>query len=206
MDSQNLTGIVIITLPPEDNPSKGKTITAFTISDPQSNSSSSLQIQQEEQPQIQSPPSEPLHANTSSSSFFTTILNRPRRVLAVLATSLVVYLAWQSILSKTQFEFLREDLDESNRELNTVLFNLHPKWDTGLPSDAEVKLGKFVRRYYNSGIDRLKRRRKNNASMNSTAVSPVGGNVYPDGYVGKSDFSLIVWIFIFIFCRWKLIE
>lgn len=194
MASQNVTGFVIITLPPEDNPSKGKTITAFAISDPPSNTPSSVQEQlQYEEEQIhqqlqhtQSPTSESLHPNTTTSSF-NTIFSRPIRLLSLLGASLLVILLWQSLLSETHFELTQDNSDESKQEVTSLLFDLYPKWSTGYLSDVDVKLGKFVRRFH-SGIDRIKRRRKSSASINSTAVAPVGGSVYPDGYVGKSVF------------------
>ncbi|RWR79591.1 aspartyl protease APCB1 isoform X2 [Cinnamomum micranthum f. kanehirae] len=187
MASQNVTGFFIITLPPEDNPSKGKTITAFAISDPPSNTPSSVQEQlQYEEEQIhqqlqhtQSPTSESLHPNTTTSSF-NTIFSRPIRLLSLLGASLLVILLLQSLLSETHFELTQDNPDESKQEVTSLLFDLYPKWSTGYLSDVDVKLGKFVRRFH-SGIDRIKRRRKSSASINSTAVAPVGGSVYPDG-------------------------
>ncbi|KAJ4959678.1 hypothetical protein NE237_019588 [Protea cynaroides] len=184
MDPPQITGVVKITLPPADNPSKGKTITVFTISDPPS-----LPIQQQPQYQQQ-------QQLQHESRFFTfrrrVLFSGSRIVLGFVGITVLALLLWSSFYSETLLE-LREPQDD--REVNSFLFTLYPKKAAQqlFYRDAEVKLGKFVDRDTLLRIgSRLKQRQSNkllSSSKSSTSTSsvdpstvfPLVGNIYPDG-------------------------
>ncbi|XP_058078722.1 aspartyl protease APCB1 [Magnolia sinica] len=172
---QQLTGVVIISLPPPDNPSLGKTITAFTLSDPIYPPSDHAPPPPPPPPPLPSSPPPSSHADIAASSFVSTF-NTPRRVLTLLAAALLVLFLYQCLFSDTHFSLhSSSENDNRNDSVHSFLFDLYPKSVGGFWPDAEVKLGSFVRR------ERVKRYRKSANAINSSTVFTVAGNVYPDG-------------------------
>lgn len=198
--SPQLTGIVIITLPPPDNPSLGKTITAFTLSDHQR--STQQQLPQLDQPQSahqvdEAPPQLVAHnpgpQTQSLSSFRSFLHNSPRTVLPILGISLIALYLWVSISQETFFQ-LRDDLGndddpQKNKSQHTFIFPLYqkPYRGNGDLGDFELKLGRLM------GSQELDDRTSGGkinpksvstaSKIDATSVIPVGGNIYPDGYV-----------------------
>ncbi|KAH7851308.1 hypothetical protein Vadar_009613 [Vaccinium darrowii] len=183
--SPQLKGFVIITLPPADNPSLGKTITAFTLSDspptPSQPNQSESQLSQSQIP-IRSPPNRERQFSLRRSLF-----GNPRLTLGLLGISLVALAFWASACSNTHFE-LRDSNDD--RERSSFVFPLYRKLGTRQMSkgDVQLKLGRFVRK--DSVVlaaqldDRMgleKRDQDKLASIKSAAILPVRGNIFPDG-------------------------
>eukprot|EP00262_Sarcandra_glabra_P004494 TRINITY_DN1557_c0_g1_i1.p1 TRINITY_DN1557_c0_g1~~TRINITY_DN1557_c0_g1_i1.p1 ORF type:complete len:559 (-),score=68.28 TRINITY_DN1557_c0_g1_i1:277-1953(-) len=181
-ENPQLKGFVIITLPPPDNPSLGKTITAFTLSD-----SSPLHppLQQQQELQIQQ------QIQQQSRFSFKKAFTMPRGLLFLLGTPLLLFLLWGCFYSDTPFEFSLSsedaDDDDERRELNTFLFPLFPK-NSDSQTDVELKLGSFVMRDDTEmavGIDGVKYQRNSkvgsSSEINSTTIFPIRGNIYPDG-------------------------
>ncbi|KAG8387994.1 hypothetical protein BUALT_Bualt02G0078900 [Buddleja alternifolia] len=179
--SSQLTGIVIITLPPSDNPCLGKTITAFTLSDDHHHFSTPPPLDQDQ------PRSSSTTPQNQTFSFFTT---RSTTLLPILALSLIAFLyIWVSLSQETLFELRHEigndyddDRNYKNKSQRTFLFPLYQKKPPY--RDFELKLGRLV------GFDAMMSRRKSKAKSMSTAskidatsVQPVMGSVYPDGSV-----------------------
>ncbi|XP_020108825.1 aspartyl protease APCB1-like [Ananas comosus] len=115
-----LHGVVIISLPPPDDPSKGKTITAFTLSD-----SAPLHQPPPPPPQQQpsrSPPSPERRRVLSSSA---------RKALAsVLGASFLVFSLWLCLFSEAPLELLGSGSEEEGRardEARSFLLPLYPK-------------------------------------------------------------------------------
>ncbi|XP_027168254.1 aspartyl protease APCB1 [Coffea eugenioides] len=191
-ESPRLKGIVIITLPPADNPSLGKTITAFTLTDesqfqPPSN---------HHQNQIE-PPSQPSQSQEDSQSTHAQIpfsLKRflfyiPIPLFGLVFMSLIALSYWVSFSQETLYELREIDDDQKS---NTIIFPLFPKGGIGgsLQGEFEIKLGRFVGSNSKIGKIRLSdglSQRKSLKSMiaeskiDSTAVLPLKGNIYPDG-------------------------
>ncbi|KAK1288939.1 hypothetical protein QJS10_CPB19g01582 [Acorus calamus] len=167
--------VVIITLPPPDDPSKGKTITAYTISE---NPNPNPQQQQHQRPlAIRSNP--PLRISA-------------RRAIATLAATALVFLTfWSYFFSDAPLGFLREGRDDPRRrrpdESRSFILPLYPKSGgggdrLGLRPEGDVKLrsagdesGRTTRRF-----------------VNASAVLPVRGNVFPDGCAYDQQGQLLV--------------
>ncbi|KAG9445575.1 hypothetical protein H6P81_011703 [Aristolochia fimbriata] len=169
-------GVVIITLPPVDDPSQGKTITAFAISG---------------QPEFQVPPRHQpdgfphtrAPTDRGVSSRLNLRLRRRIRIFGFLSVSLFALLTWVLFFSGSLFD-LRETSSDDETQLSSVILPLYPKLTSVGPvqRDAELKLGRFLGKRNASGNDKLNNRKKvRSASANSTTIFPVKGNVYPDG-------------------------
>ncbi|OMO58826.1 Peptidase A1 [Corchorus capsularis] len=196
---QQVTGFVIITLPPSDNPSLGKTITAFTLTNdvfPQSNQTQ--QRQQEETlpttttqvltsppPPLSSPPQNPQLGFSFSNLFF----DNPRKLLGFLGISLFALLLYSSSFSDTFVELRNSNNDDNDEKPQSFLFPLYHK----LGADSELKLGRFVDVDKQSlvasidpssvGTKKINKLVASNAAAidSSGTILPVRGNVYPDG-------------------------
>ncbi|KAE8694220.1 Detected protein of confused Function [Hibiscus syriacus] len=190
---QQVTGVVIITLPPSDNPSYGKTITAFTLSNddvlPQS-----LRTQKPDQNLptthvVTSPPPSPQNPQHGF-SFSRLFSDNPRRLLGFLGISLFALLFCSSSFSNTSVE-LRNSNDSDNEKPRSFIFPLYHKLGA---ADTELKLGRFVdvdNENLVVSIDSVPMgTRKVNKLVGATAavihpsattILPVRGNVYPDG-------------------------
>jgi len=176
--------VVIITLPPSDQPSKGKTITAFTYTD-------------------DAPPPEPVMGYPAA----TGVRRRPRRVLStrrVAAAALVLgalaVAAYYCFYSDVAVQFLGMEQEEAQKERNetrSFLLPLFPKARQGraLREFGDVKLA--ARRVDDGGRkarNKMEVAKAAAAGTNSTALLPIKGNVFPDGYANNragipSDFN-----------------
>ncbi|KAI6674190.1 hypothetical protein NL676_002096 [Syzygium grande] len=181
--SPRLQGVVIITLPPPDNPSLGKTITAFTLSDdPPATPAQEPDRPLTRQPDlpVRLPPRNP----ELRFSLRSLLLGSPRAVLGFLGVSLFAFFLFASLYSRT-LQKLR-DSDE-DRERDTFVFPLFPKFG----DDVQLKVGRFVgfdvERFMASIDGRAKKDQRgpnfvdSEDVTDSSAILPVRGNVYPDG-------------------------
>ncbi|KAL6994873.1 hypothetical protein U1Q18_005010 [Sarracenia purpurea var. burkii] len=190
--SPQLKGFVIITLPPPDNPSLGKTITAFTLSNspppPPEPPRSAPQLPQEPPLSFQSPPPPPPNPERQ---FLVrrALFGRPRILLGLLGVSLLALVFWVSESPNTHFD-LRNSNDDQNP--SSFIFPLYPKLGIREMSqrDVELKLGRFVRKdsesflaQFDNGIrpKKISELVSTASKMYSATVFPVGGNFYPDG-------------------------
>ncbi|KAL6010941.1 hypothetical protein ACLOJK_001384 [Asimina triloba] len=183
---QQMTGVVIISLPPPDNPSLGKTITAFTIVDPiQPTPSHHAQFSPSSSPAHPMHPTPSSHRTLVSPSSATDTASSPslgksRRVLVLAGVAALLLLFIHQSFSYARFELMRSTSDGDERSddgVRSFLFDLYPKSGGGLRPDLEAKLGSFV-----AGRGRVRRYRRNGDAVNASAtVFSVRGNVYPDG-------------------------
>ncbi|KAJ0568369.1 putative nepenthesin [Helianthus annuus] len=145
-DHPQLTSIVIITLPPADNPSLGKTITAFTLSNPPNHP-------QPPPPQQPPPPSVPSSLRPiQSTRTRETLFAHP--ILTLMGIFLVGLLTFCSLQSSQSLVSLGgssttevEENDEEDKKVNGFVLPLYPKLGYGemfKMRDMEVKLGKFL--------------------------------------------------------------
>lgn len=183
-----LKGVVIITLPPPDNPSLGKTITAFTLSD--SDQPPTREVPQTHNLEPRSHLPVQLPRNPELRFSFRRLPPGNRRViLGFLGISLFAFILYSSFFSRALQELRGREDDERP---GSFIFPLLPKWGNGVVSggDVELKLGRFVDFEGKKKIvepldegfvnfDKLVAS-KNNVADSSTAL-PVKGNVYPDG-------------------------
>ncbi|XP_065045057.1 aspartyl protease APCB1-like [Musa acuminata AAA Group] len=160
-----LHGVVIISLPPPDNPFKGKTITAFTLSD--------------DAPPP--PPHVPPAARSPLARAARRSLLSPRSAAAtVLGASLLLFSLWICLFSEAPMQLLdepsREEDGRRQEEERSFLFPLYPKsGGRALREVGGVKLGSISRKRKQSG------KLETYASANSSTVLPIGGNLFPDG-------------------------
>ncbi|XP_052180040.1 aspartyl protease APCB1 isoform X2 [Diospyros lotus] len=192
-DSPQLVGVVIITLPPADDPSLGKTITAFTLSD------SPSPPPPPQQPQRQHPPPDPPVPDHFPPNIEPPFLLRralflfgsPRVLFGLLGMSLIALILWASPSSNPLFE-LRSSKDENDRKPSSFVFPLFPKSGVREMSQREIelKLGRIVRRdsqnlgaWVDDGLKYSKNSKTVSTASNldSNAILPVRGNIYPDG-------------------------
>ncbi|RLN07804.1 hypothetical protein C2845_PM11G26120 [Panicum miliaceum] len=177
-----LHGVVIITLPPPDQPSKGKTITAFTYSD---------------DPGAPPPPQEPAMGYPVAPGG----RRRSRRALSarrVAAFALVLgalaVAAYYCFYSDVAVQFLGMEQEEAHKERNetrSFLLPLYPKARQGraLREFGDVKLAaKRVDDGGRKAANKMEVRKAAAAGTNSTALLPIKGNVFPDGQYYTSIF------------------
>ncbi|KAL5722169.1 hypothetical protein ACHQM5_005720 [Ranunculus cassubicifolius] len=189
--SQVVNGVVIISLPPVDNPSKGKTITSiFSISEPSPPNNNPSPLTPQEQfynhnLPLQSQPHYPHYRNFLS---FKSFFNTPRKILSLVCVSVLGILLWNSVFSgDTLYELKYEERNGNQDEINSFVFPLHSKL-SGKIGDLEMKLRKVVKRdgvmLVNDGVEGKGISSKMGASVvvaDSSTVFPVMGNVYPYG-------------------------
>ncbi|PPR85164.1 hypothetical protein GOBAR_AA35527 [Gossypium barbadense] len=190
---QQVTGVVIITLPPSDNPSFGKTITAFTLTNDVLPQSLTTQEPDQVLPTtrvVSSPPpsSQSPQLGFSFSGFFS---ENPRKLLGFLGVSLFALLLYSSCFSSTFVELRNSNDNDDDNKPESFIFPLYHKLGA---ADLELKLGRFVDVVdmenlvvsINGGPMETKMVNKlvaaNSVVMDSSAtILPVRGNVYPDG-------------------------
>ncbi|XP_052877493.1 aspartyl protease APCB1 isoform X4 [Gossypium arboreum] len=190
---QQVTGVVIITLPPSDNPSFGKTITAFTLTNDVLPQSLTTQEPDQVLPTtrvVSSPPpsSQSPQFGFSFSGFFS---ENPRKLLGFLGVSLFALLLYSSCFSSTFVELRNSNDNDDDNKPESFIFPLYHKLGA---ADLELKLGRFVDVVdkenlvvsINGGPMETKMVNKlvaaNSVVMDSSAtILPVRGNVYPDG-------------------------
>ncbi|XP_059299810.1 aspartyl protease APCB1 [Lycium ferocissimum] len=194
-DSPPVQGVVIITLPPPDNPSLGKTITAFTLYDsppPQQQQQQEPQQQQQQQeppqqepsqqsqPHNQDPNTDILHVSLEKSFFFP-----PRMILGFLGISLIALSFWSSLTQETLFELRDVEDHDHNSSNSSFILPLYPKqgiaWNSR--TDVEFKLGRFVDFKPDIVMDQEKIAKSVSAAtkLDSSAHFPVKGNIHSDG-------------------------
>jgi lysine-specific histone demethylase 1 len=191
-ESPQLKSVVIISLPPSNNPSLGKKITAFTFYNPFSRQPQSQQQQpQNNDVSFQSYPSNPQNLfsfrrlfNSAPIKFFT--------FFGVFLFALFLYGSLYSTETTLELLRLKNDNDGDN-EPSSFLFPLFPKHGVVGQRDLKLKLGKIVdvkRRNFVASNSRVV------AVDSSSTVFPISGNVFPDGYVKNCCFCLfdLIWI------------
>ncbi|GAU33215.1 hypothetical protein TSUD_144760 [Trifolium subterraneum] len=178
-ESPQLKSVVIISLPPSNNPSLGKKITAFTFYNPFSRQPQPQQ-QQQQQPQnndvsFQSYPSNPQILFSLRRFFYST----PVKFFTFFGIFLFALFLYGSIYStETSLELLRLKNDNDSNEPSSFLFPLFPKHGVLGQRNLKLKLGKSI-----------DVKRRNSVASNSRVVAvdssstvfPISGNVYPDG-------------------------
>uniref|UniRef100_A0A0E0K4U7 Peptidase A1 domain-containing protein n=1 Tax=Oryza punctata TaxID=4537 RepID=A0A0E0K4U7_ORYPU len=187
-DPPQLHGVVIITLPPPDQPSKGKTITAFTYTD-----DDVAPPPQPTPPPTRAPVPAVAGARRSRRGF------SPRRAaLMVLVLGALAVAAYYSFYSDVAVQFLgmEEEAQKERNETKSFLLPLYPKARQGraLREFGDIKLA--ARRVDNDGGGGVGRKSRNKlevkktaaAGTNSTALLPIKGNVFPDGQYYTSIF------------------
>ncbi|XP_031280976.1 aspartyl protease APCB1-like [Pistacia vera] len=184
MDSEEsvrqLRGVVIITLPPPDNPSLGKTITAFTVTN---DSPQPHQTPQENDliPQEQNPvPELPLQSPPVQFYIPRPLFDSPRKLFGLLGIAVLALLLYSSVFSHTVQELRNSKEDREDKK--TLIFPLYRK--SSVPeNDIEFKLGRAVASIY---ADKKNINKKsfsaNTVGVDSSSIFPVRGSVYPDGY------------------------
>ncbi|PHT46157.1 hypothetical protein CQW23_15315 [Capsicum baccatum] len=192
--SPPIQGVVIITLPPPDNPSLGKTITAFTLSD---SPPTHHQPQQEEPSQSQSQITQPNNQDSDTSSNFLHVslqrsfLFRPRIILGLLGISIIALSFWSSLTTQDTLFELR-DVDHDNKSSNSAfILPLYPKrvgGDWKSKTDVEFKLGRFVNFKPDIVMERVMDGEKIDKSVSaatkleySSVNFPAKGNIHSDG-------------------------
>ncbi|CAN6478794.1 unnamed protein product [Victoria cruziana] len=162
-----IKGVVVISLPPEDDPSKGKTITAaFTLAET---------------------PSAPTHRNQSDRSppiqerrmgFRPGKAVSVKRAMSLLGVAVLMFFMWQSGLPRIA-SYVGDDGSE-DKDDNSFVYTLYPKHGQGVEQDVALRLGMAIRR------DEVRNRIIADnfdgvPSTNSSTIFPVKGTVYPDG-------------------------
>ncbi|XP_008813298.2 aspartyl protease APCB1 [Phoenix dactylifera] len=167
-----LQGVVIISLPPPDDPSKGKTITAFTLSDsplPQSDP------HPHPQPRGSLPTRSPTPIPRRS-------LLSPKKALATfLGASLLAFSLWACLFAEEPLQLLGENEEDGRRrnESRSFLFPLYSKSRGRVL--REVMKVKFASLWTPDGVEVRRAKQSNKLEASSSARFPVRGNVFPDG-------------------------
>uniref|UniRef100_A0ACD5Z6T6 Uncharacterized protein n=1 Tax=Avena sativa TaxID=4498 RepID=A0ACD5Z6T6_AVESA len=183
-EQPQLHGVVIITLPPPDQPSKGKTITAFTYTD---DPPSSLTP-----PPHRGPAMAPAYADARRSRRAVS----PRRAAAMLlvlgALALAAYYCFYSDVAVQFLGMEEEEAQKERNETKSFLLPLYPKARQGraLREFGDIKLA--AKRVDDGGggkvTKKLEVKGATSAGTNSTVLLPIKGNVFPDGQYYTSIF------------------
>ncbi|KAL5079638.1 hypothetical protein RYX36_008059 [Vicia faba] len=170
-DSPQLKHVVIISLPPSNNPSLGKKITAFTFFNP---SSHSQQRPQNNDPSIQF---QPYPSNPQRQFSFRRLFHiTPIKLFTFFGVFLFALFLYGSLFSTTTTLELGFKNGDGDDESSSFLFPLFPKYGVLGQRDLKLKLGKLV--------DVKKRNfvaQKSASVASSSTVFPISGNVFPDG-------------------------
>ncbi|PON94476.1 Aspartic peptidase [Trema orientale] len=188
--SPQLKGVVIISLPPPDNPSLGKTITAFTLSDSppyqthQENLNNNHHNHSQTPLPIQTPQNRHLQISLPSFKLFNGV---PRKLFLLLGISIFALVLYTHVYPMVVEEFRRSNDDDGPK---SFIFPLYPKLGTRGKNDAELKLGRFVDfekedvvTPFGGGIraQKVNKLVSSAVKVDSSTIFPVRGNVYPDG-------------------------
>ncbi|KAG2242065.1 hypothetical protein Bca52824_096092, partial [Brassica carinata] len=196
VDDQRAHAVVIITLPPSDDPSQGKTISAFTLTDHHY----PPETHPEDHPNPNFQPG-PLHQNPDPGLWLSDLsTGSPRLVLSLIAISLLAIAFYASVFPNTVQMFRvydeRDRDDEANRrETSSFVFPVYHKLFVDV-----VKSGILVESIDQELVNPVKVNDAFSAIAasfdSSTTILPVGGDVYPNGLyftrilVGKHYFYL----------------
>lgn len=196
-ESPQFDKVVIITLPPPDNPSFGKTVSIFSYTDgPSQQQLNQVQENQdEEQPHV---PIQPPFGNQNRVFSRRYVFGSRMSALGFVGLFLMAVVLCFSAYPKSLFQEngfgdnrLRDKNDDDGKP-STFVFDLFPK--SGMPgklgNDVELKLGRFVEvntdNVVSALVDDGVRASKIKAAISaveSTTILPVMGGSYPDGYV-----------------------
>ncbi|KAF5733997.1 Eukaryotic aspartyl protease family protein putative isoform 1 [Tripterygium wilfordii] len=187
---------VVITLPPSDDPSFGKTVTIHTYND--DSGSGFPQTQQTHHQQEPNTPNQtPFHPPLSSSSQIQLsprrlFLGTPKKLMGgFLGISLLALMIYSSLFQNASQE-LRDSSEDDEKPLSFI-FPLYHKMGIGenLQKDLELKLGRFIDvdkenlvASVNEQIGTHKGKKlvsSKAAAAGSSTISPISGNVFPDG-------------------------
>uniref|UniRef100_A0A161ZS97 Peptidase A1 domain-containing protein n=1 Tax=Daucus carota subsp. sativus TaxID=79200 RepID=A0A161ZS97_DAUCS len=194
-ESPQLNKVVIITLPPPDNPSFGKTVSIFSYTDgPSQQQLNQVQENQdEEQPHV---PIQPPFGNQNRVFSRRYVFGSRMSALGFVGLFLMAVVLCFSAYPKSLFQEngfgdnrLRDENDDDGKP-STFVFDLFPK--SGMPAklgnDVELKLGRFVEvntdNVVSALVDDGVRASKIKAALSaveSTTILPVMGGSYPDG-------------------------
>uniref|UniRef100_A0A1J3IPV2 Aspartic proteinase Asp1 n=1 Tax=Noccaea caerulescens TaxID=107243 RepID=A0A1J3IPV2_NOCCA len=182
---QRVHSVVIITLPPSDDPSKGKTISAYTLTD--------LDYPPEIHPEDERNPSfqpDPLHQQ-SGLWYSDLAMSSPRLVLGLLGVSLLAIAFYGSVFPNTIQMFSvseeRDRDDDSLRETTSFVFPVYHKLRAReVPYRNLAEVLSIVENGIVESIDQelvnpVKVNNLLSASASSSTIFPSNGNVYPDG-------------------------
>ncbi|XP_022924032.1 aspartyl protease APCB1 [Cucurbita moschata] len=197
MESDKIKGVVIITLPPPDNPSLGKSITAFTLTDDFSEPPrESVVVGQEEQEPNRNHLTLPLDLPIQTPSNQRSIpLSRelfagtPRKLVVLLSIALVAIYLYSSSFPETLQELRSSEKNDDDRR-TSLLFPLYFQSELGDSSDFQLKLGRTkglnkddLSAAFNDvlGVPKPTKLISSTLKSDSSAVFPVRGDIYPDG-------------------------
>ncbi|XP_078159483.1 eukaryotic aspartyl protease family protein isoform X2 [Carex rostrata] len=168
-----LHGVVIISLPPSDDPSKGKTITAFTLSDGDSS------FTPPPPPTISTPSAIVRSPSPPRPSLF----SPEKAIFALLAAVFIAASMYGCLYSELPYQLLSGSVKEEMKknETKSFLLQLYPKQrGRTLREMGDVKLAQEKKA--------VTVRSDSTGSVNSSTVFPIQGNVYPDGQYYTSIF------------------
>ncbi|GLT33665.1 hypothetical protein SLA2020_082310 [Shorea laevis] len=184
---RQLTGVVIITFPPPDNPSLGKTITAFTLTEDDVQAQSH-QTHEQEEPELPNQVIQPPPPPTPLPNLFS---GSPRKLLGFLGISLFALVLYASGFSST-FQDLSDSNNEDQKRQSFILPLYHKLGIREISQDLQLKLGRFVEpdmqnlaTFVDGGatgigkIDKLVAAK--DAVIDSSTILPAKGSVFPDG-------------------------
>ncbi|KAG6584366.1 Aspartyl protease APCB1, partial [Cucurbita argyrosperma subsp. sororia] len=197
MESDKIKGVVIITLPPPENPSLGKSITAFTLTDDFSEPPrESVVVGQEEQEPNRNHLTLPLDLPIQTPSNQRSIpLSRelfagtPRKLVVLLSIALVAIYLYSSSFPETLQELRSSEKNDDDRR-TSLLFPLYFQSELGDSSDFQLKLGRTkglnkddLSAAFNDvlGVPKPTKLISSTLKSDSSAVFPVRGDIYPDG-------------------------
>ncbi|CAK9312175.1 unnamed protein product [Citrullus colocynthis] len=196
MESDKIKGVVVITLPPPDNPSLGKSITAFTLTDdfpepPRESVAVGQEVQETNsnhltlQPNLPKAPSNQPSIPLSRELFAGT----PRKLVVLLSIALVSIYLYSSNFPETLQELRSSEKNDEDRR-TSLLFPLYFETELGDTSDFQLKLGRTVGvnkddlgAKFNDvlGVSKSSKLISATLKSDSSAVFPVRGDIYPDG-------------------------
>ncbi|XP_023519792.1 aspartyl protease APCB1 [Cucurbita pepo subsp. pepo] len=197
MESDKIKGVVIITLPPPDNPSLGKSITAFTLTDDFSESPrESVAVGQEEREpnsnHLTLPPDLPIQTPSNQRSIPLSrelFAGTPRKLVVLLSIALVAIYLYSSSFPETLQELRSSEKNDDDRR-TSLLFPLYFQSELGDSSDFQLKLGRTkglnkddLSAAFNDvlGVPKPTKLISSTLKSDSSAVFPVRGDIYPDG-------------------------
>ncbi|XP_023000670.1 aspartyl protease APCB1 [Cucurbita maxima] len=197
MESDKIKGVVIITLPPPDNPSVGKSITAFTLTDDFSEPPrESVAVGQEEQEpnsnHLTLPPDLPIQTPSNQRSIPLSrelFAGTPRKLVVLLSIALVAIYLYSSSFPETLQELRSSEKNDDDRR-TSLLFPLYFQSELGDNSDFQLKLGRTkglnkdaLSAAFNDelGVPKPTKLISSTLKSDSSAVFPVRGDIYPDG-------------------------
>lgn len=188
-DSPQLKGIVIIRLPPPENPSLGKTITAIAF-----NENTQSQTRQAPEAHHQVEPLGPLQPSQSQEespgvqerfSFKRLTFGSPLVLSGILIISLIALFSWVSSNQETLYEL--RDADHEGKS-NSIIFPLYHKFGIGgiVVQDAELKLRRFPDFKSKTVLDTTSGSKSAESviaesKIDSSTILPVSGNIHQEG-------------------------